>query len=55
MPDIAEQARETFLCLVQRPRRREDAGVFPRIGVADHHFLSVAARAQLPSVEVIAQ
>src|SRR6185369_16243433 len=50
---IGEESRQRLLPLVERPRRGEDAGVLPRVGVADHHLLLVPARRELLAVERI--
>ena len=48
---VAKHGRERLLRLVQRPGRREDTGVFPRIGIADHDLLEIAACDQLALVQ----
>ena len=52
---VAKRGRERLLRLVQRPGRREDTCVFPRIGIADHDLLEIAARDQLALVQRIVE
>ena len=54
-PASREQRRQRLLPAIERPRRREDAGVLPGVGVADHHFLPVAARRELAAIDGIVE
>ena len=54
-PGLANRSAERFLRAVERPRRRDHAGVLAGIGVADHHFLPAAARRELPRVDGIVE
>jgi hypothetical protein len=52
---LATDRRQLLLRYVERPRRRQDPGVLPRVGVAEHHLLPPAARGELPGVDRVGQ
>ena len=52
---FAEQRGQFFLRAIERPRGGEQAGILRRIGVAEHDFLSVAARSELASIHGIVE